>query len=112
MGGNELTLEKLRVKERLEAVEEHMKTGEENRQVLIKGFDELKTTVKGMEATLFGDKGEIGIIQKIDAFLKIADAIKTILTRIFVSICSAMVFAALPNVLKWISIALSKHIGG
>lgn len=104
-------LEKLRVVERLEAVEDHMKKGEENRQVLISGFNSLTATVKRMEVTLFGEQGELGIVQRMDAFLKIADAIKWVLQKIFVAICSAIALSMMPGLLKYISEVL-KNQGG
>lgn len=113
MGRDEsLDLEKLEIKQRLEKVEDHMKVGEENRKTLLNGFDDLKSTVKSMETTLFGQNGQTGLVQKMDAFLKIAEGIQTVLTRIFVSICSAMVFAALPSVFKYLSQVLAHHTGG
>ncbi len=115
MGGTmseELTLEKMKIDARLKVVENHMKTGEENRQTLIKGFEDLKASVKSIESTLFGAKGQDGLVHQIEAFLKVANGIKTILTRIFVSICSAMAFAAMPSILKFMSQVLAKHIGG
>lgn len=112
MPGNELTLEKLRVKERLEAVEKHMEDGEKNRQTLMKGFEEMTGTVRSMEKTLFGEKGQVGLAQRMDAVLKIADGIKWVLTKIFLAICSAIALAVLPAILKYVAMALTKHVGG
>ncbi len=109
---DELTLEKLRVKERLESVEEHMRIGEENRKTLMLGFEKLEETVGIMRKTLFGQYGEDGIIQKINSMIKVADGIKTILTRIFISICSAIVFALLPKIFGYLSQVLAHHQGG
>jgi len=109
---NELTLEKLRVKERLEEVEKHMKTGDENRQLLLNGFESLKTTVVSMEVALFGQKGQLGLVQRMDAVLKIADGIKWVLQKIFIAMCTAIAWAVLPGLFKYLSIVLTKHTGG
>lgn len=112
MSNNELTLEKLRVKERLEAVENHMKIGEENRVVLISGFNDLKEAVKGIQVTLFGENGQLGLAQRMDAFLKIAEGIQWLLTKIFLAICSAIALATMPGLFTYIGSILKKHSGG
>jgi hypothetical protein len=112
MSDQNLTLEKLRVKERLEAVEDHMKAGEENRRVLIDGFSRLEKSVNNMETTLFGEKGQPGLAQRMDSVLKIAEGIKWVLTKIFLAICTAIGLAVAPSLFKYLSQILTKHTGG
>lgn len=100
------------INHRLDKVEEHMTKGEENRQFLMLGFSSLKKSVDKMESTLFGEKGQEGLVTQINAVLKIAEAIRTVLTKIFVSICSAIAFAVLPQLLKYLSQMLAHNTGG
>lgn len=107
-----LTLEKLKIVERLEFVETHMKVGEENRKTLMTGFTALETSVRSIEATLFGEKGELGIVQQMNAFLKIANGIKWVLTKIFMAICTAIALAVFPKIIGYLSILMQHHTGG
>lgn len=107
----DFTLEKIRVKERLESIESHMKTGDLNRQLLMTSFSEVREAVRNMETKLYGSNGTPGLTQRMDAVLKIADGIKWVLQKIFLAICSAIALAFLPEALKYLSIILTKHGG-
>lgn len=107
-----LTLEKMEIQKRLEAVETHMKEGTENRILLIQGFKQIKESVERMEKILFGENGQQGLTHRMDAVLKIADGIKWVLTKIFLAICSAIGLAVLPSVFKYLYQVLTHHMGG
>ncbi len=107
-----LTLEKLKIDERLATVEKHMTEGTENRKSLMEGFEKLKLSVETMETTLFGKKGELGVVQRMDAVLQVADGIKWVLTKIFLAICTALVLYCAPSILRYAAEALTKHTGG
>lgn len=73
-------------------------------------FNQMKDMVNMMHITLFGREGKDGLVQRIDAILKVADGIKWVLTKIFIAICVAIGIAIMPSILVWLSTAI-KHGG-
>lgn len=100
---NDLTLEKLKVKDRLEKIEVHIKESRDNCRDLIDGIESLKKSVESLETTLFGEKGRDGLVKKIESIVGIANGIKWVLMKIFIAICSAITISIMPSVFGYIS---------
>jgi len=97
----ELTLEKLRIDERLRAVEEHMAEGKPIREQLIQSMSILTESITKLEHTVFGN-GVNGVVQKVDRLEGLAKVICSILSKILWLVASAVVLAALPRVVQFL----------
>jgi hypothetical protein len=70
-------------------------------QILEESVKNLKESVDKIHLTLFGIDNKSGLVHKIDAILKVADAIKWILNKIFLAICLAISIPLLTKLLAW-----------
>ncbi len=84
-----LTLEKMKVSERL-------KTLEESNGVLNESLQEIKVV-------LFGEKGEKGVVSKLTDMVDIANKIESVLSWIAKLIFGALVLASLPSLASFIN---------
>ncbi len=84
---NDLTLEKMEIKKRLEAVETNIGT-------MIKQVGSLQVTA-----------------QKMNDVLAVVDKLSWGLTKIFAALCTAIVIGVAPILFKFIGEVLSKHGG-
>lgn len=89
---NNLTLEKLKVSERLILVESSVAS--------------LDKTVTGMNTVLFGEKGEKGVVAKLSDMHDIAKRIEGTISWIAKLIFGAILLAALPSISSFINIVL------
>lgn len=97
----ELTLEKLKIDERLRSVEEHMTEAKITNTNLIKGFEDMKESVTKLEHIVFGN-GEKGVVHKLDDLVAMAAQVRGVLKRIFWTIAGVLLIAAIPSLTKFL----------
>ncbi len=97
---NQLTLEKLRIHERLLIVEEHVIESRVLRGQLIDEFQKLLVKVTKLEVTMFG---EDGMHQKVSEINKTADIIKSSLGKIMWIGIGYLVLQSIPNFAEYIN---------
>jgi len=109
MGSNdELSLEKLKINDRLVKVEEHMIEGVEVRKTLVASMNKLEDKMDKTYAVVFGSENKIGVVHQMQEMLKIADGIKWVLTKIFLAIVTAVFLAMLPTVFEYLAKVMHK----
>ena len=109
MGSNDdLSLEKLKINDRLIKVEEHMIEGVETRKVLLSGFSKLETKIDQIDGVVFGNKDKVGILHQVTELSNSAKEIQSVMKRIFWLIASTVLVASLPMVSEFITKVLHK----
>lgn len=109
MGSNDdLSLEKLKINDRLIKVEEHMIEGVETRKTLMTGFSKLESKIDQIDAIVFGDKEKVGIIHQVNSLVDSAKVIQGVIKRIFWLIASTILLASLPSIADFIAKVLHK----
>lgn len=89
MSASDLTLEKLRIDERLKSVE--------------KTISNLDTSVQDINGVLFGNKGAEGVVSKLNNLIKIAQSVASTMVWIARLIGGAIILAALPSITNFIN---------
>lgn len=88
MTTDKLTLEKLRVSERLESLEK---------------------TLNDIKVVLFGEKGEDGIVQELREIKGIFKVVETVLWKCFIGICGIVGLGTLPYLTDFINKVVHKQ---
>lgn len=83
---NELTLEKLKVSERLEKLEESTTT--------------LNKSVNDISSVLFGEKGEEGVVHQLREINKLVVGAKQLMAKIFYAILGLIGVASFPYLIE------------
>lgn len=104
-----LTLEKMKIDERLRSVESHMAEAQEARKNIIGKLETLNVSVVKLEKTVFGN-GEKGVVHKLDELVELANQVRSVLKRIFWIISSAILIAVLPNIVHFIDKSFISHV--
>lgn len=86
---SELSLEKMKIDERLKTVE--------------KSLTSLDGTIQEIQAVLFGERGEKGVVGKLKDLIEVANKIETTIGWIAKLIFGALILAALPSVATFIN---------
>lgn len=66
MSDDSLTLEKLKLNERVTSIEEHILDVAKSRDEMNNGFKEIKNTVQKIEKTLYGSEDKTGVIHTLN----------------------------------------------
>ena len=98
---DDLTLEKMRIVEKLADIEKHIQEGQFVRGQIVNSMDSLTKSVIKLEATVFGDTDKVGIVHEVKHLVKSAEEIKSTLKRIFWIVATALLVAALPKVTEF-----------
>lgn len=96
---NDLTLEKLKIHERLMAVEEHVIEAKILRSQLIDEFQQLIVKVTKVEVTIFGEEG---MHQKVGEINKVAKLISSSLSKIMWIGIGYLVLQSIPNFAEYV----------
>lgn len=90
-----LSLEKLKIHERLAAVESQLIESKSSRDALITSLNQLKETVEKLDHIMFGN-GNLGVTHKLDQLMKLADQVRSVLRKILWVAMSVLIIKGLP----------------
>lgn len=85
---SDLTLEKLKVSERLEKLED--------------SIGKLDKSVTDISSVLFGERGEEGVVHQLREMNKLVTSAKALMGKIFYAICGLIGVAAFPYITEFI----------